>query len=68
MGEADKASNEIRRSLGRDIDPVLRDGLQRRVGRRLGVPVELHIDAARPLDHGIAADGVGKRRHKNGAA
>ena len=38
---------------------------ERRVGRRRGVPIELHIHAAGPLDYGVLADRIVERAHEN---
>ncbi len=60
MGEAREAAHECLGPVGRHIDAVLRHGLIGGIRRLGGVPVELHVDAAGPLDHGVAADRIGK--------
>ncbi len=49
----------------RDVDTVLGNGRERGVGRLRRVPIQLHVDAARPLDHRIPPDRIGKRRDQN---
>src|ERR1700678_1227577 len=58
LGEAQKTLDEFIRSAGGEIDAVFRDGLKRRVGGWRRVPVQLHVDATGPLDHGVAADRI----------
>src|SRR6516225_7890920 len=68
MRESDKIADERSGRIRRDIDPVLRHGLQRWIIRRCRVPIELHVDAARPLNDGITADRVGKCRDRQSGA
>jgi hypothetical protein len=65
MRKAEKAVGKGVRPLGRDVNAVLGDGLERRIGRLRRLPVELHVDAARPLDHGVASNGIGKGVHQD---
>ena len=60
-GELDEAPDERIGAVGRQVDAVFGNGLQLGVPRRGRVPVELHVDAARPLDDGVAADRVVER-------
>ena len=46
--------------VGGHIDTVFRNGLERLVGRRGRMPVELHIHAAGPLDDDIPPDRIVK--------
>ncbi len=61
-------SDEGVRLFRRDINTVLRDCGERGVMRRLRMPIDLHVDAARPLDHRIAAYRIFKRRGKEAGA
>src|ERR1700728_4759690 len=54
--EGYKVSGESVGALRGYIDPIFRDGLKLGVMRRVCVPIELHIDAARPRDDGVATD------------
>src|SRR5580704_6024679 len=56
--ESEKALNERCHTFWRDINAVLRNRLQRRVRRRRGVPIELHIHPARPLDDDVPPDWI----------
>jgi hypothetical protein len=52
-GEAYESCDEIIGPLGRQIDAVFRNRLQCVERRCLGVPVQLHVDAAGPLNHRV---------------
>ena len=65
MRKREKALNECRRPFRRNVDAILRNGLQRRVRWRRRVPIQLHVYAAGPLHHGILADRVIERRDQN---
>src|SRR5277367_6423487 len=58
VGEAEEVVDERISSIARQIDAVVRNCFQRRVGWRHEVPIELHLHAARPLDDRIYANGV----------
>src|SRR5439155_21238731 len=60
-GELDEAPDERIGAVGRQVDPVFGNGLQLSVAGRGRVPVELHVDAAWPLDDSVAADRVVER-------
>src|SRR5262249_51542626 len=63
--ESDEIADESIGRIRRDVDPVLGHGLQRRIIRRRRVPIELHVDAAGPLNDDVAADRVGKCRDRH---
>ncbi len=61
-GKGDETVHKGVGAIGRDIDAILRNSVERRIGGRFEVPVELHLHAARPLDDGIYANGIFERR------
>src|SRR5580700_8880853 len=61
LRESEKALNERCHTFWGNIDAVLRNPLQRGVRRRRGVPIELHIHPAGPLDHGVFTDRIVER-------
>src|SRR5580692_11422464 len=61
--ESHKVANESVSAVDRHVNPVFGNGLKLRVIGRSRVPIELHMDAARPGDDDVLADGIGKRRH-----
>src|SRR5258708_19908937 len=65
MTKGKKAVYEGSHAIGRHIHTVFRNGLKSLIGRRGGVPVELRVHAAGPLDNGISSDWVIERSHKN---
>src|SRR5271168_1849959 len=56
--EGYKVSNENVGALRGYVDPIFGDSLKLGVMRRGCVPIELHIDTARPRDDGIAANRI----------
>src|SRR5215472_1837029 len=63
--ERKKVANEFVCFVSRDIDAIFRYRLERRVGWRGGVPVELRIDAAGPLDDGVPPNRVIEGSHED---
>ena len=68
LRESNEIADEVIGRIRREVDPGLGHGLQRRRIRRRRVPVELHVDAAGPLNDDVAADRVGKCRDRHGGA
>ena len=62
MGELHEALDESLCAIGGHIDAVFGHGLKRGIGWFGRVPVQLHVNAARPLDHRVAADRIGEGR------
>src|SRR6266478_109487 len=54
----DKAGHKCIRSVLRDIDPVLRNSLERGIRWRGGVPVQLCVHATRPLNDCVSANRI----------
>src|ERR1700691_4715333 len=63
--ECNERADESVGAIARDVDPILRYVAKWLIGWRREVPGELHIHPARPLDDGIKADGIAKRRDDN---
>ncbi|QHP68176.1 hypothetical protein EI171_13490 [Bradyrhizobium sp. LCT2] len=57
-GEGKKTPGEGGGPVGRDVYAILRNPLEGSVVGFRRMPVELEVDAAGPLDHGIAPDGI----------
>ena len=55
--KATKLGRKSPRARGH-VDPVFGNGLKLRVVGRYRVPVELHVDAAGPVDDDVSTDGV----------
>src|ERR1700741_1486144 len=56
--ECKKATNELVCLVSGDIDAIFRNRLKCSVGWRSGMPIELRIDAARPLDDRVSPNRV----------
>src|SRR6516165_4198498 len=56
--ERKKTPNELVGFISGDIDASFGNRLERRVGWRCGMTIELSIDAARPLDYGVSPKSV----------
>src|ERR1700758_4954228 len=65
MRKSEKAMNECGGAVRRYVDTILRNRFERRVRRRRGVPIELHIHAAGPLDYSVLPNRVIEGTHKN---
>src|SRR5258708_5382674 len=66
--EAQETAREGIDALRRDVDPVLWDRFEGRIGRLRRMPIELHVDATRPLNHRIEADRIVKDPHETTSA
>src|SRR6266404_9299948 len=58
MGESKKTAHEGIHPVRGHIDPILRDCLERGIGRRDGMPVQLRVHATRPLNDCILTDRI----------
>src|SRR5882757_9137562 len=65
LREPDEVVDEGICAIRRNIEAILRYSLQRRIARLGRMPIELHVHATCPLDHGVAANRIGEWSHQH---
>src|SRR5271170_5595293 len=65
MGESTKAAHKSLHGVWGHVDTVFRNEPERRKGWRNGVPIQLRVDPARPLDDRIPAGWIVERTDEN---
>lgn len=61
LGKADKTGYKVIGLIARHVDAVFGNGFERRIGGGREVPIELHLQAAGPLDDCIHSDCIFER-------
>src|SRR5271170_583646 len=58
MREPHEGIHKIVGLIARYVDPVVRNGFERRICGWREVPIQLHLDTARPLNDGVNPDRI----------